>query len=577
MDRTIVYPSAVPLDSDILQPQQDAMIAIGYALQAHTGKNTVFVGLACAPTAPASMSVTVSPGAVIAPNVVETTPFGSISADTTDPLIKMGINIVSSSFTMTAPTVSGQSQNYLIQGTFSEADDTPSTLVYFNSLNPSQPYSGPANTGTPQNTRRAQRVNLLLKVGVPANTGSQITPSVDAGWSGLYVITVTYGQSAITSTSITTYPGAPFLSAFLSSHHGGVPGQAPQINLATEVQGVLSPANLPSALGSTLVYAGNPNGYVAGSAASGNTPPVLCWDTTDRQWWTCTSSGTAATAVWITPNIARQRLTTATTLYVSTSGNDTTGIGTTSAPFATIQGAYSWAVSNLDLCGFMLTISASAGTYGSVYISVQLTGQSSAVVITGAGSSTVIGGLSPSPSAFNVSGAAQLQLKNMSIVNGTYATGEYTSSGYGLGVTDGAVVSLAGNITFGTCGLFQIYTALGGIVSNATSGNAYYINGSALAFILADSFGFAGFVDCVITFTAAVSYSDATVYSAGRVDIAGTTWINPANVTGSRYIITSGGMVNTNGGGASFIPGTIAGSIATYTANGITGNLGFYT
>lgn len=298
MDRKIVYPSAIPLDVDILQPQQDAMVAVGYALQASYGGNTVFVGLACAPTAPSSMSVTVGPGAVISANVVETTPFGSLLADTTDPLIKMGINTTSNTFTLTAPTTAGQSQNYLIQCSFSEADDTPATLVYFNSLNPTQPYSGPSNSGTPQNTRRAQRANLQIKVGVPANTGTQITPPVDSGWNGLYIITVAYGQTSITGTSISTYPSAPFLAAFLSSHHGGVPGQAPQINLASEVQGILPTANLPPAVGFNLVYAGNPNGYVAGTAAIGSSPPSMCWDTVHDEWWTCVTTGSTTTAFW---------------------------------------------------------------------------------------------------------------------------------------------------------------------------------------------------------------------------------------------------------------------------------------
>ncbi len=301
MDRSIVYPSSIPLDVDILQPAQDVMIAIGYALQAAYGQNTVFFGLACQPTAPASMQVTVGPGGVIAPNVIETTPFGSLPADTTDPLVKMGINIATSAFTLTAPTTAGQSQNYLIQGAFSEADDTPATLTYFNSQNPNQPFSGPANSGTPQNTRRAQRANLEVKVGVPANAGTQVTPPVDTGWYGLYVITVAYGQTAITSASITTYPNAPFLSAFLSSHHGGGPGQAPKINLATEVQGILSAGNLPNAVGSSLSYAGNPNGHVAGTAANGGsaTPPTMCWDTVDNEWWTCVTSGSATTAQWL--------------------------------------------------------------------------------------------------------------------------------------------------------------------------------------------------------------------------------------------------------------------------------------
>lgn len=41
-----------------------------------------------------------------------------------------------------------------------------------------------------------------------------------------------------------------------------------------------------------LSYAGNPNGFVAGTAYQ------LLWDTTDLILWVCTSTGTAGTAVW---------------------------------------------------------------------------------------------------------------------------------------------------------------------------------------------------------------------------------------------------------------------------------------
>lgn len=49
-----------------------------------------------------------------------------------------------------------------------------------------------------------------------------------------------------------------------------------------------------------FVYAGNPNGAVAGNTASGALPPDYVWDTSHKQYWVCTSSGTTSTAVWST-------------------------------------------------------------------------------------------------------------------------------------------------------------------------------------------------------------------------------------------------------------------------------------
>ncbi len=212
MDRTIVYPGSIPLDTDLLSTNLNAMVALGFLVQAALGAGPVVDGLGCSPTQPASMVVTIGPGSIAAMEVVDPLAYGSLPADPTDPLMKMGINLTPTSFTLTAPTTSGQSVNYLIQAALQESDVNPVVLPYYNASNPAQPYSGPNNSGTAQNTQRIQRVQLELKSGTPANTGAQTTPPVDNGWVGLYVITVGYGQTQVTSSSIATLPGAPFLA-----------------------------------------------------------------------------------------------------------------------------------------------------------------------------------------------------------------------------------------------------------------------------------------------------------------------------------------------------------------------------
>ena len=52
-----------------------------------------------------------------------------------------------------------------------------------------------------------------------------------------------------------------------------------------------------------LTYAGNPNGNVAGVAATnGALAASLLWDTVHSLLWVCTTTGTSTTAVWITTN-----------------------------------------------------------------------------------------------------------------------------------------------------------------------------------------------------------------------------------------------------------------------------------
>lgn len=47
-----------------------------------------------------------------------------------------------------------------------------------------------------------------------------------------------------------------------------------------------------------IPYSGNPNGNVAGTAASANNPPSVVWDFTGAIWYVCTTTGTTTTAVW---------------------------------------------------------------------------------------------------------------------------------------------------------------------------------------------------------------------------------------------------------------------------------------
>ena len=212
MDRNIVYPGSIPLDTDILGLNRSAMISIGALTAAVLGSNTVVDGLACTPTAPTSLSVNVTPGSITQISPLDATAYGSLAVDITDQIVKTGINLQVTSFTLSAPATSGQSVNYLIEAAFSETDTIPVVLPYVNAAIPSQPYSGPNNSGVAQNTRRIERVQLQLKPGAAAAAGTQTTPVVDSGWVGLYVITVNYGQVAITSANIMVLAGAPFLS-----------------------------------------------------------------------------------------------------------------------------------------------------------------------------------------------------------------------------------------------------------------------------------------------------------------------------------------------------------------------------
>jgi hypothetical protein len=211
MDRHIVYPASIPLDTDILSIQRHAMVSDGFLAQAMLGSAPVVNGLACTPTAPASMQIMIGPGMLSSIQTVDATPFGSLPVDNQDLLVKVGINLTSTAFTLIAPTTAGNAVNYLIEAGFSEQDVKPVVLPYWNAANPSVNYSGPSNSGTAQFTERVQRVVLNLVAGAQAPTGTQTTPTPDVGAVPLYVITVAYGATMVIPANITVASGAPFI------------------------------------------------------------------------------------------------------------------------------------------------------------------------------------------------------------------------------------------------------------------------------------------------------------------------------------------------------------------------------
>ena len=210
MDRVIVYPGSIPLDTDFLSTNRNTMIAIGYLAQSIFGTGTILDGLTCSATMPSSMTVQISPGSICQLSIVDQDPYGSIAANNA-PLVKLGINLNTTSFQLNAPITSGQSINYIVQASFLESDAGQVVLPYYNAANPNQPFNGPANSGSAQSTQRVQSVQLQLKPGTPATTGSQLNPAVDVGWVGLYQITVNYGQTAIDTSAIVPLVSAPFI------------------------------------------------------------------------------------------------------------------------------------------------------------------------------------------------------------------------------------------------------------------------------------------------------------------------------------------------------------------------------
>jgi hypothetical protein len=208
MDRNIVYAGQIPLETDILSTNKNAMIGVAKLAAALMGTNTIVNGFACTPTSPASMQVYVTAGEIYSLQNIDDTAFSSLAADTAHQILKQGILLDKITLNCPAPVTAGQSINYLVQVAFAEVDSNSVTLPYYNSSNPSVAWTGPANNGTSQPTVRKDTAVVTVKAGTAATTGSQVTPTADSGNIGLYVVTVAAGASSITASNIASYVGA---------------------------------------------------------------------------------------------------------------------------------------------------------------------------------------------------------------------------------------------------------------------------------------------------------------------------------------------------------------------------------
>lgn len=233
MDRQTVYPGQILPETTLLQMTKDAMISVAKLSSAVFGTGTTANGFAVTPTGPASLQVVCAPGEIYSMTSVDASAFSSLPADTTHSILKQGILLDGVTLNCPAPGTTGQSINYLIQVTYQDADSSPVLLPYYNSANPALPYSGMGNNGLSQNTIRKGLAVVTAKAGASATTGSQVTPAPDVGYIGLYVVTVAFGQTTITSGNIAVLGNAPLINSTL---HGLSPVFGVPVTIAAATQ-----------------------------------------------------------------------------------------------------------------------------------------------------------------------------------------------------------------------------------------------------------------------------------------------------------------------------------------------------
>lgn len=257
----------------------------------------------------------------------------------------------------------------------------------------------------------------------------------------------------------------------------------------------------------------------------------------------------------------REVLTAARTYYVRTDGSDSNNglANTATGAFLTIQKAIDVVANGLDLGGFNVTIQVAAGTYtGTVRVTapwvgvgtVTLTGDTTTptnVVI-----STTTGG-----NVVSVSFGA-LTIGGFSITTTSPGSNALNAVNFGT-------ITVNGSMNYGAVTASHLLADRQGSITHSSI--AYTISGNAtVAHARVQQSGAIILNASTATLTASITVGNAFIVAITTGSVRASGWsavLGAFTVTGTRYNATLNGVIDTNGGGAGFFPGTVAGTTAT--------------
>ena len=150
------------------------------------------------------------------------------------------------------------------------------------------------------------------------------------------------------------------------------------------IQNLITQGTL-NALSQMVVYAGNPNGNVAGAASAAGLPPSMVWDSSSGLVWVCTGSGNAATASWAAQApLNSPAFTGNPTAVTQTSTDNSTRLSTT----AFVQGIAATKANLAGSAGQLFSVASAVSNANAVNL-----GQFPATLISTPGSATLPSGL----------------------------------------------------------------------------------------------------------------------------------------------------------------------------------------
>lgn len=269
------------------------------------------------------------------------------------------------------------------------------------------------------------------------------------------------------------------------------------------------------------------------------------------------NSSTDGDVIWATPPAAREVLAAGRTYYVRTDGNDSNNGLTNSSggAFLTLQKAINVCLA-LDLNGHNITVQIGNGTYTS---GVNLSSAFLNGGVTLTGNTTT-----PSNVVINTTSANCIQANNPGVVLNVQGVKLVTTtSGNGVASLNGARINITGNIECGIMGGgsngFHMYAQHGSIAISAN----YLISGGAQAHWYAIDGGYfiGNGLTITLSGTPAFSIAFARADRVGILDVNGNTFSGSA--TGTRYSANGNSVIYVNGAGATYLPGSVGGAMAT--------------
>jgi hypothetical protein len=234
--------------------------------------------------------------------------------------------------------------------------------------------------------------------------------------------------------------------------------------------------------------------------------------------------------------------------YIAPTGNDSTGKGTSGAPWATPTHAANYIADNYDGAGFNAFINVADGTYTTPVLWP---------VFTGFASVQLVGNVAnPQNCIISTTGTDAVQVSDGGILFIKGFGIETTSAGNGIRAGANSLIFVNGNMSMGTC-VNDHFNAILANACIAIDAN-YGISGSAGGgHWVAQQSG--ANINCgskTITLSGTPSFGSAFAYcDGGYLNIPGNTFPG-TGATGEKYNVFNNGVIATAGAGSSYLPGS---------------------